>query len=99
MDAARCIGRRISRTLALGRVLWVVCGFVLALTVAAPAWASLGAAGSYAPDGAGGYVVTLKNTGTEAITAFTVETFPVDRAHDLQTRLDLGDHAPMRSHR
>src|SRR5271168_2830301 len=81
MDAARCTGRRISSTPALGRVLGVACGFALALTVAAPAWASVGVTGSFAPDSAsaGGYVVTLTNTGTEPITSYDITTFPVSK--------------------
>jgi len=79
MDTGRCTDRRTGGALALGAVLAIVSGFVLALS-AGPAWASVEATGSYAPNSAdpGGYVVTLNNTGTEPITSYTVTTYPVD---------------------
>jgi len=85
MDAARGRDRRPGRAPALGRLLAVMCGFALALCAAAPAWASVEATGTYAPDSAnaGGWVVTLTNTGTEPITAFAVTTLPVAKLEQI----------------
>jgi hypothetical protein len=71
IDFARSTGRR------RGRIAGVVAAgaAVLSLAIAAPAWAAPEATATVAPIGTGGsYLVTLKNTGSEAITNFYVET-------------------------
>jgi hypothetical protein len=51
----------------------VVASVALALIVTSPAWASLSATGMQAPIGSGSHLLTVTNTGSEAITSFSVE--------------------------
>jgi hypothetical protein len=47
---------------------------VLALSIVAPAEATLSAEGTFAPDGSGGFALNLTNNGNETITSFIVAT-------------------------
>lgn len=70
--AARRVGRRLGGKRRLARTVGVVASVALALTVAAPAWASLSATGTLAPIGSGSHLLTVTNTGSEAIASFAV---------------------------
>jgi hypothetical protein len=55
----------------LGRIVGFVAGVVLALALAAPAWAA-SATATLAPIGTGSYLLTVTNTGSETINGFVV---------------------------
>jgi len=69
---ARCAGRRHGGKRILGGAVGIVASVALALAVAAPAWATVSATATLAPIGSGSYLVTVTNTGSEAITGFVV---------------------------
>lgn len=71
-DTARRAGRRLAEKRGLASTVGVVACAALALTVPAPAWASLSATGTLAPIGSGSHLLTVTNTGSEAMASFAV---------------------------
>jgi hypothetical protein len=69
-DSARSAGRTGGGQSDRRWILACVAAGVLALTIAAPAWASTGATATLAPIGTGSYLLTVTNTGSEPITGF-----------------------------
>ena len=72
ISGARRAGSRLGGKRGLGRTVGVVASVALALAVAAPAWATVSATATLAPVGSASYLVTVTNTGSEAITGFSV---------------------------
>jgi hypothetical protein len=70
IDMARSAGRARGGRRSTWRALGGVAGVAVALTVAAPAWASYSASATLAPIGTGSYLLTVTNTGSEPITGF-----------------------------
>jgi PASTA domain len=70
IDTARCAGSTRGGKRSMWRALGGVAAVVLALTVAAPAWASYSASATLAPIGTGSHLLTVTNTGSETITGF-----------------------------
>jgi hypothetical protein len=66
-----------------GRAIRVAATVVVALAIAAPASANPAATATVAPIGAGSYVLTITNTGSEAITDFIVDSGEESPAKDV----------------
>jgi hypothetical protein len=74
IDTTRRAGRGLGgKRKLLGAAVGAVASVALALIVTSPAWASLSATGTQAPIGSGSHLLTVTNTGSEAITSFAVE--------------------------
>jgi hypothetical protein len=72
ISTLRRAGRRRDGARKLAGAAGVLASFALTLALATPAWATASATGTLAPIGSGSYLLTVTNTGPEAITSFAV---------------------------
>jgi hypothetical protein len=70
IEKPRSEGRTRDGKRSMSRALGGVAAVVLALTLAAPAWASNSASSTLAPIGTGSFLLTVTNTGSEPIAGF-----------------------------
>ncbi len=66
------VGRRPDWTRGLAGAAGALVSIAVTLALATPAWATASATGTLAPIGSGSYLLTVTNTGSEAITSFAV---------------------------